>query len=126
MSQGKTTLICKGQLMIDQEHRGMPEDYDVFLSYSLKDRDWVIGLIKALSQRIFRVWSDMEAIRPGDSLILSIDEGIRNSKSIIPVITPESVRSSFQAAEIGSALALKKMLIPIVLKDTPSSLCATN
>jgi hypothetical protein len=98
----------------------MSEDYDVFLSHSLRDRDWVVGLAKALSQRNFRVWSDSEVIRPGDSWVKAIDEGIRRSKSIVTVITPESVSSSFQAAELGSALALGKTLIPIVSKDTPS------
>jgi hypothetical protein len=98
----------------------MSEDYDVFLSYSLRDRDWVMGLVKALSQRNFRVWSGSEVIRPGDSWVKAIDEGIRRSKSIVTVITPESVSSSFIAAELGSALALRKTLIPIVSKDTPS------
>jgi len=98
----------------------MSDDYDVFLSYSLRDRDWVMGLVRALSQRGIRVWSGSEVIRPGDSWVNAIDEGIRKSKFIVTIITPESVRSSFLAAELGSALALRKTLIPIVSKDTPS------
>ncbi len=98
----------------------MREDYDVFLSHSHKDREWVSGLVKALSQRNLRVWSDSEGIQAGDSWREAIDEGIRRSKSFVTIITPENVCSSFMAAELGSALALKKTLIPIVSKDTPS------
>jgi hypothetical protein len=98
----------------------MSEDYDVFLSHSIKDRDWVSGLVKALSQRNLRVWSDSEWVQAGDSWREAIDEGIRKSKSFVTIITPESVSSSFMAAELGSALALKKPLIPIVSSDTPS------
>jgi hypothetical protein len=101
----------------------MSEDYDVFLSHSFKDRYWVSVLVKALSQRNLRVWSGYEWIQAGDSweeAILAIDEGIRKSKSFVTIITPESVSSSFMAAELGSALALKKPIIPIVSSDTPS------
>jgi hypothetical protein len=98
----------------------MSEDYDVFLSHSLKDRDWASDLVRALMQRRLRVWSNFEGIRVGDSWYQAIDDGIRKSRSFVAIITPESVRSSFMAAELGSALALKKPLIPVVSEDTPS------
>lgn len=98
----------------------MSEDYDVFLSYSYEDRDWVRDLSKALSQRNLRVWSGLENIQVGDSWSDEIDNALRKSKSFVIVISPKSVSSSFMAAELGSALALKKFIIPIVSEDTPS------
>lgn len=98
----------------------MSDDYDIFLSYSLKDHDWVKSLIKALSQRNLRVWSDSEEIQAGDAWLDAVGEAIRKSKFFVTIITPESVGSSYMAVELGSALALKKLLIPIVSKDTPS------
>jgi hypothetical protein len=98
----------------------MSEDYEIFLSYAPKDRDWVSGLVKALSQRNLRVWIDSEGIQAGESWREAIDKAIRKSKFFIAIITPESVSSRMMAAELGSALALKKLLIPIVSKDTPS------
>jgi len=82
----------------------MSEDYDLFLSHGFKDQEWVCGLVKALSQRNLRVWSDSEAIKAGDSWREAIDEGIRMSKSFVTIITPESVSSSFMAAELVQLL----------------------
>ncbi|MCX6677787.1 MAG: toll/interleukin-1 receptor domain-containing protein [Methanothrix sp.] len=45
-------------------------EYDVFLSYSSKDREIVHALAERLKQDGLRVWLDAWAIQPGDSIPL--------------------------------------------------------
>ncbi len=98
----------------------MPEYYDVFLSYHIKDREWVDGLVEALSRRNLQAWNESAEIKAGDLWIEAIENGLRKSRSFVIVITPESLGSNLVAAELGAALALKMPLIPVVSKDAPT------
>lgn len=97
----------------------MSEKYDVFISYSYKDREWVRRLVDALSEQGLHVWYDVMEIKPGDSMLERVEEGLHDSTHVVFVITSETVRSNWAAAELGAALALQKPLIPIVAEDTP-------
>ena len=98
----------------------MPEKYDVFLSYTAKDREWVRRLANALSEQGLNVWYDEIEIKPGDVWRDQTEKGLRASTYVVMVITPEAAHSNWQAAELGAALALQKPLIPIVAEDVPS------
>jgi hypothetical protein len=93
-------------------------EYDIFLSYHRKDDEWVRRLVDALSKQGVDVWYD-EKIKPGESWREKIEEGLRQSRYVGFIITPETARSNWLALELGAALALKKPLIPIVAEDTP-------
>mgnify|MGYP000975971531 CR=1 FL=1 len=95
----------------------MAEKYDVFISHASKDRDWVKNLVAALSDRGLCVWYDETNIKFGDSILRGIEEGLRESKYIVILLTPDTVSSNWAAAELGAALAMKKVLIPIVSED---------
>ena len=43
-------------------------EYDVFLSYSSKDKETVHALAERLREDGLRVWLDAWAIKPGDSI----------------------------------------------------------
>lgn len=92
----------------------MAKKYDVFISYFLKDRAWVRSLVKALQDRGIRVWYDEAEVRPGDSLLDRIHEGLNKSHDIIFLIDAGTSKSNWAAAELGAALALHKPIIPIV------------
>jgi hypothetical protein len=98
----------------------MPEKYDVFLSYTAKDREWVRRLANALLEQGLNVWYDEIEIKPGDVWRDQTEKGLRASTYVVMVITSEAAHSNWQAAELGAALALKKPLIPIVAEDVPS------
>jgi hypothetical protein len=98
----------------------MPEKYDVFLSYTAKDREWVRRLANALLEQGLNVWYDEIEIKPGDVWRDQTEKGLRASTYVVMVITPEAAHSNWQAAELGAALALQKPLIPIVAEDVPS------
>jgi hypothetical protein len=97
----------------------MSEKYDVFISYSHGDREWVGQFVNALSEQKLHVWYDATEIKPGDPWLDRIEEGLRESTSVVFVITPETVHSNWFAAEMGAALALRKLVIPVLAKDTP-------
>ncbi len=97
----------------------MSEKYDVFISYANKDRDWVNSLVEALSNKGLCVWYDETNIKPGDSILGGLEEGLRDSRYIVMLLTPDTVNSNWAAAELGAALAMKKVLIPIVSEDMP-------
>jgi len=91
--------------------------YDIFLSYSIEDREWVRFLADALSEKGLRVWYDDKEIRTGDYMIDRVEEGLRGSAHVVFVISPKTAHSNWLAAELGAALALQKSLIPIVGDD---------
>ena len=66
-----------------------------------------------------RVWFDEKIILPGESFVESLHEGLQNSKSLVYVVTPEVVDSKWALIELGGALGLKKLIIPIVSEDVP-------
>jgi len=95
-------------------------EYDIFLSYHRTDDEWTKRFVDALSKQGMEVWYD-EIIKAGESWREKLEEGLRQSRNIVFVVTPETARSNWMALELGAALALKKPLIPIVDEDTPLS-----
>jgi len=92
--------------------------YDFFISHSHQDQDWVQKLKTALNEKGFRVF-DMSDVKPGEPLAERLEEGLRDSKYIIMVTSNKSVASNWAAVELGAALALNKLIVPIVDKDVP-------
>lgn len=60
----------------------MPNDfkYDVFLSYSAKDKPVVRELA---NQDNLRVWFDEWKLKPGDSIPAKIEEGLESSRVLV-------------------------------------------
>ena len=58
-------------------------NYDVFLSYSAKDK----AIVRALAERLradgLRVWFDEWILKPGDSIPKKIDEGLEQSRVLV-------------------------------------------
>ncbi len=98
----------------------MPKKYDVYLSYTGKDREWVRRLANALLKQGLNVWYDEIEIKPGDVWRDQTEKGLRASTHVVMVITPDAVHSNWAAVELGAVLASQKPLIPIVAEDVPS------
>jgi hypothetical protein len=58
-------------------------DYDVFLSYSSKDRNAVHALAEKLRNAGLRVWLDSWIIQPGDPIGLKIQQGLEKSRVLL-------------------------------------------
>jgi hypothetical protein len=97
----------------------MKFNYDIFISYSNKDNEWVLELNKALERKNIRTWLDKFEIenRP----IEDIENGLKNSKVIAIVVSPDSMASSWvkEELQIAKNLELEKeaetILVPLLL-----------
>lgn len=95
--------------------------YDVFLSYKSEDHAWVENLKSALQKRGVTVWLDKDAIRPGDLFAQALENGIKNSRAIAIIITPQSMKSKWVQEEYYRALTLankkKIKILPCLLQQ---------
>jgi len=96
--------------------------YDVFLSHSAKDREFVSQLAIDLTQAGLRVWLDQWNIRPGESFAAAIDQAIKESRFILIVMSPPYFQSVWTQQEWQYALANEVegggvRLIPLLYQD---------
>lgn len=73
--------------------------YDVFLSYSSKDREVVHALAERLKKDGLRVWLDAWAIQPGDSIPLKIQQGLEQSRVLLMCMSPDYFASDWGRME---------------------------
>ena len=99
------------------------KQFDVFLSYSSKDKTWVNRLKEALQKQGLKVWLDHDQIRPGDLFAGALEQGLEESKAVALIVSPESMESGWVEEEYSRALSLAKrkqqplQLIPVILRD---------
>jgi len=98
---------------------------DIFLSYRHLDRKLAEEFISELSARGFNVWDDSK-LTPGRSFDVEIKEQIENSRTVVVLLTKNSIESTFFPLELQCALLNKKKIIPVFvdleLGDLPASL----
>ncbi len=94
--------------------------FDVFLSHNSKDKAWVINLKTMLQGLGIKVWLDKDEIRPGDLFAEALEKGIKESKAVALVISPDAMNSGWVKAEYYRALSLatndQLQLIPVLYK----------
>lgn len=98
--------------------------YDVFLSYSSKDRPIVLPLAQRLQKDGLRVWFDESQIRPGDSIPAKIEEGLENSRILIFCMSANAFGSDWtqlesQTFRFRDPLNKDRRFIPLRLDDAP-------
>lgn len=94
--------------------------YDAFLSYDSSDRDWVEKLKNALVEAGIAVWMD-EGVRSGDHFVGAIEEGLENSRTMVFVISQETMDSPWVKLEYSAAILLKtedpqRRIIPLLFR----------
>ena len=82
----------------------MADKFDLFISYSSKDKKYVSELAKDLQTKGLRVWFDQWEMRPGDRLRDRINSGIRGSRFFLVVLSPNSINASWVKIELDSAM----------------------
>lgn len=102
----------------------METNFDVFLSYNTKYRPSVKILKDKLAECGLHVWIDYEQIPPAASLIQSIDEGLRRSRSVAIFVGPDEL-GAWQTPEVEAALAVQikssTRTFPVILPGTTES-----
>ena len=91
----------------------MPQ-YDTFLSYSHKDIERACRVKNHLSEAGFRVWMD-DRILLGDQFRGSISDGLRQSRSITPILTQNALASEEVFNEVKFGVDTGMKIIPVVL-----------
>jgi TIR domain-containing protein len=93
----------------------------VFISYSRDDGEWVHQFAEALRAREIQVWLDDWQIRLGESFTDAIEAGLRSSDVIVSVLTRANAQEPNVAFELGAALSMGKLVIPIIPTDIDRS-----
>jgi hypothetical protein len=94
----------------------------IFLSHSHADKAFVRKLFLDLESHGVKAWLDEAEIRPGDSLIAKIEEGIEEMDYLGVALSPNSVESEWVLREVRMALTQEiggktVKVIPLLIAD---------
>ena len=87
------------------------------MSYSRKDETFVSQLTPAIAARGWETWVDVDAIRPSEKWMPSIEAAIDRAEAILVVVSPNSLASRICGKEVEHAAKQQKRLIPVVYED---------
>ena len=107
------------------------EKLKVFVSYSRKDKDFVVWFSDALQAQDVNVFRDLDDILPTEEWWPRIEKLIAAADTVVFVVSPDSVSSEICTREIAVCEKLNKRIAPIVLREVaghllPSSLAKLN
>ncbi len=94
--------------------------YDVFLSHAKEDKEWVKEFAATLEDAGVHVWFDRE-IEPGQEWERAIEEALRDSSTLVLILTSHNLKSRWMFFEVGAAIADHKKIIPILAQDIEMS-----
>jgi type II secretory pathway pseudopilin PulG len=87
---------------------------DIFISYHTSDRPFVQRLYNELRKFRVRGFMDAEDVAAGESFSRRLREAVSNADAILVVLSSSASRSSFVLAEVGLAISLNKLVIPVL------------
>jgi hypothetical protein len=91
--------------------------YDVFLSYSHKDRPWVLEFVSALREAGVIAWFDINDIAPGERWQDKVQEALWESSTLVVFLSNNTLESPWTFFELGAAMADLKKIIPVLIQD---------
>ncbi|WAL58731.1 TIR domain-containing protein [Thermocoleostomius sinensis] len=91
-----------------------PEQPDIFVSYSRKDRKFVEALCARLRVAGLNLWVDWENIPVAADWRQEIQEGIEKAHTFLLVISPDSIASPYCQDEVTRAVNNNKRIIAVV------------
>lgn len=97
-----------------------PQHYDVFLSYTAHDVPWVQAFASALRRSGVKGF-DAHEIKPGDRWQNRVEEALRESRTLVMVLTSDSVSRPWTFFELGAAIADGKRIVPVLAGDFDES-----
>ncbi|XP_062592850.1 stimulator of interferon genes protein-like [Saccostrea cucullata] len=102
----------------DLSHSGLPPDksYHTFIAYSSDDRHQAVKICKELESRFFLkcVFSDRDFI-PGTPTIDNIRNFMERSDTVLFILSPNFLRSSWCITEVQIALEMSLRILPLIL-----------
>jgi len=93
--------------------------YDVFLSHNRAQKDWTRDLARRLRDEGFEVWFDEWCLRGGENWIVGLRRGVKESRHVVFVVSPESMDAVWPRFEVYLSIFLDpaaddRKLIPII------------
>ena len=104
-------VVYQGEAMVKKY------SYDIFLSYSSKDKPWVSEFASVLRDAGVKTWFDFSELLPGERWQEKIQDALRNSKILVIILSANSVGSPWTFFELGAAVADRKGIIPVLTGD---------
>ena len=95
------------------------ETYDVFISYSRMDSDKADEIVNILKQMKLNIWIDRTGEYSGRNYKSVIVNTIKQSHIVLFLSSENSNKSENVIKEVSVAVEFKKMIIPIMLDNTP-------
>ncbi len=94
----------------------------IFISYSHKDKKFVDRLCANLITKKIHLWLDRWELKPGDSLIDSIQTALEHAGAILIVLSKNYIESTWCKKEMNSGLIRElegkgNIIIPVVTDD---------
>jgi TIR domain len=90
--------------------------YDVFISYSSKDKKWADAACAVLEKHKIRCWIAPRDITPGTEWGASIISGIDGSKIMVLIFSTHASQSAQVRREVERAIAKGLIVLPSALK----------
>lgn len=76
----------------------------IFLSHARSDKGFAKALSSQLGKRGFSVWSPGGELLPGDNIWLGTGEALKESRAMVVLVSPDSMRCENVRREIEYAL----------------------
>ncbi|MDP1676399.1 MAG: COR domain-containing protein [Bacteroidota bacterium] len=98
--------------------------WDVFICHSSQDKGILKKVTDDFKKKGITYWIDEEQINPGDNIIDKITDGLQKSRSILPCISSNQLKSGWSRYEYQSILSriisgtAKQKIIPFILDNT--------
>lgn len=98
--------------------------FDVLLSHSSKDKSIIRPRVERLRKDGLQVWFDEWEIRPGDSILAKIEEGLEHSRVLVLCMSANAFGSDWAQLESGTfrfrdPLNKERRFLPLRLDDAP-------
>lgn len=96
--------------------------YDAFVSHNKADKKVARHLVHLLEAEGYAIWFDENSIPDGTSIIQAVQDGLRQSRRIIVLLSPASLRSDWVEKEYLTQMMKDPMnrtrrIIPVLLKE---------
>ena len=101
-----------------KRYRPRPYEYDVFVAYSNKDREQVKGILEIFNSHDVNYYQDEHEIRGGERIGQSIKNGLKESRSLCLIFSPNTLNSEWAMAELGYFWG-NNMEITVIILDQP-------
>ena len=96
--------------------------YDAFVSYSARDKTRVRPVAEALRSAGLRVWFDEWSIGYGTEILLEVERGLTQARTLVQFLSVEALKSDWVTLERNSVMFRDpnneaRRFVPVVLDD---------